>query len=90
MVRFLADASLHHAIVAGCTRREPAIDFMSAHAARLDGVSDTDVLALAATLDRILVTHDFQTMPSTLRSSSQGEARALVCFWSSSARLLPQ
>jgi hypothetical protein len=25
MVRFLADASLHHAIVTGCARREPAI-----------------------------------------------------------------
>jgi hypothetical protein len=34
MVRFLADASLHHAIVAGCARREPAIDFVSAHARR--------------------------------------------------------
>jgi hypothetical protein len=63
MVRFLADASLHHAIVAGCSRREPSIDFLSAHAARLNGVSDRDVLALAAKLDRILVTHDFQTMP---------------------------
>lgn len=63
MVRFLADASLNHAVVAGCLRREPAIDFLSAHAARLEGVSDADVLALAARQDRILVTHDFQTMP---------------------------
>ena len=63
MVRFLADASLHHAIVAGCLRREPSIDFLSAHAARLDGVSDAHVLALAARQNRILVTHDFQTMP---------------------------
>lgn len=63
MVRFLADASLHHAIVSGCLRRDPAIDFLSAHLAKLDGIPDPDVLAIAAEQGRILVTHDFQTMP---------------------------
>ena len=63
MVRYHADASLHHAIVTGCSRREPAIDFLSAHAAKLDGIADGDVLAIAADQGRILVTHDFQTMP---------------------------
>lgn len=63
MVRVLADASLHHAIVASCSRREPAIDFLSAHAAKLHGLNDPDVLAIAAEQGRILVTHDFRTMP---------------------------
>jgi hypothetical protein len=63
MVRFLADASLHHAIVSGCLRREPSIDFVSAHAAKLEGLSDLDVLTLAAAQGRILVSHDFRTMP---------------------------
>ena len=63
MVRFLADASLHHGIVSGCRRREPAIDFMSAHDAHLKAVDDPDVLALAAREDRILVTSDLKTMP---------------------------
>ena len=63
MVRFLADANLHHAIVTGCLRRAPAIDFLSARAAKLEGMSDLDVLALAAAQGRILVTHDFRTMP---------------------------
>jgi hypothetical protein len=63
MVRFLADASLHHAIVTGCLRREPSIDFASAQGAQLDGLSDLDVLARAAAQDRILITHDFRTMP---------------------------
>ena len=36
---------------------------MSAQTARLDGVQDSDVLALAADEGRILVSHDFQTMP---------------------------
>jgi predicted nuclease of predicted toxin-antitoxin system len=63
MVRFLADASLRHAIVSGCIRREPAVDFLSAHVAKLHGIPDIEVLAIAAEHDRILVTHDFQTMP---------------------------
>jgi len=61
MVRFLADASLHHAIVSGCSRREPTIDILSAQAAKLCGVSAADVLAIAAEQGRILVTHDSQT-----------------------------
>ncbi len=64
MVRFLADASLHHAIVTGCARREPAIDFLSAQRAALDGTSDPAVLGIAASQGRILVTHDFRTMPN--------------------------
>jgi hypothetical protein len=63
MVRFLADASLRHAIVSGCLRREPTIDFLSAHLAKLEGIPDPDVLAIAAEQGRILVTHDFRTMP---------------------------
>ena len=63
MVRFLADASLHDGIVTGCLRREPAMDFLAARDAKLEGVDDPDVLALAAFEDRILVTSDLKTMP---------------------------
>ena len=59
MIRFMADADLNDAIVGGCRRREPAIDFMSANDANLEGVPDPEVLALAAAENRILVSHDF-------------------------------
>src|SRR5437868_915128 len=39
------------------------MDFLSANEAKLEGVPDPDVLALAAEQDRIPVTHDRQTMP---------------------------
>jgi predicted nuclease of predicted toxin-antitoxin system len=39
------------------------MDFLSANDADLAGVPDPEVLALAAAQDRILVSHDFQTMP---------------------------
>ena len=63
MIRFLADASLNHAIVSGCLRREPAMDFLSAYEAHLEGVLDPDVPAIAASQERILVTSDLRTMP---------------------------
>ena len=47
-VRFLADADLNRAIVNGAVRREPSLDFMTAQAARLRGLDDPEVLALAA------------------------------------------
>src|SRR5438552_751 len=63
MIRFLADASLRHAIVKGCRRPEPAIAFLSAHEANLEGVPDPEVLAFADQHNRILVTSDLRTMP---------------------------
>ncbi len=63
MIRFFADASLNESIVSGCLRREPAMDFVSANEADLEGVADPDVLALAARDNRILVTSDLRTMP---------------------------
>jgi hypothetical protein len=63
MIRFMADADLNEGIVAGCLRREPEMDFLSANDADLEGVPDPEVLALAAAQHRILVSHDFQTMP---------------------------
>ena len=63
MVRFVADADLKRAIVRGCRRREPTMDFLSANDAKLAGLPDPEVLALAAEQERILVSHDFKTMP---------------------------
>jgi Domain of unknown function (DUF5615) len=63
MIGFMADADLKSAIVRGCRRREPSMDFLSAYDADLDRVADLDVLAQAAGEGRILVSHDFKTMP---------------------------
>ena len=57
-VRFLADADLNKAIVSGVLRREPYLDFLTAQAARLRDMSDSEVLALAAERQRVLVSHD--------------------------------
>ena len=62
--RFQADADLNHKIVVGLRRRELSVDFMSAHDGGVIGVSDPDVLRIAANSGRILISHDRKTMPS--------------------------
>jgi hypothetical protein len=47
------------------------MNFRSAQAVRLDGVADPDVLGFAADEGRILVSHDFQTMPKHFRQFTQ-------------------
>jgi len=65
--RFLADADLNRAILTGVKRREPSLDFQSAQAAALEGIEDPELLALAASEGRILVSYDFGTMPRHFR-----------------------
>ena len=62
-VRFQADNDFNQRIIAMLLREEPAIDFQTAVSANLHGLSDLDVLALAAFEGRILVSHDQSTMP---------------------------
>jgi hypothetical protein len=61
--RFQADADFNHKIVVGLRRREPSIDFLSAHEGGVVGAPDPDVLRISAESGRILVSHDRQTMP---------------------------
>jgi hypothetical protein len=67
-----ADNDLRKAIVRGAIRREPQMNFRSAQSARLDGIPDPEVLAFAADEGRILISHDFQTMPMHFRQFTQG------------------
>ena len=63
-ISYQADADLNQVIVTGVLRREPAISFQSATAAKLEGVKAAQVLAIAAQQQRILISHDRKTMPS--------------------------
>jgi hypothetical protein len=67
-IRFQADNDLNRIIVDATLRREPSIDFQTAQAARLDNVDDEEVLGLAASQSRILVSHDKRTMSLGLDS----------------------
>ena len=62
-IRFQADYDLRRPIITGLKRREPTIDFRTAHEAGLAGLDDKSVLAIAADDARLLVSHDVSTMP---------------------------
>lgn len=62
-VRFQADADLDQAIVTATIRREPGVDFQTSSTANLAGLTDPQVLGIAAREGRILVSHDHRTMP---------------------------
>lgn len=62
-VRFQADADLNQILLKATLRREPSVDFQTAHAAGLVALNDEQVLAIAAEQGRVLVTHDRKTMP---------------------------
>lgn len=61
--RFLADVDFNRSIVNGARRREPSIDFFTSQAFDLNGLDDVGVLAVAAREGRVLVSHDYSTMP---------------------------
>ena len=62
--RFLADENFNAKIVVGLLRREPSMDFQTAKAARILGLPDQDILAIAAHEGRLLLSHDRETMPA--------------------------
>lgn len=70
--RFQADADLNEDIVKGVLRREPKVDFRTASSAHLRGLSDLEVLIMAAEEGRILVSHDRKTIPRTFAQFTQG------------------
>jgi hypothetical protein len=78
--RFQADNDLRASIRTGALRREPTIDFQSAYAAKLEGVRDPDVLRLAATQGRILISHDENSMPGHFRDFLDGGSRSAGVF----------
>jgi hypothetical protein len=65
MLRLATDEDFNNRIVRGLLRRQPDFDVVRVQDAGLDGKSDEDVLAWAASDGRILITHDVTTMIQT-------------------------
>lgn len=60
--RFLFDENFNHRIVHGLQLRLPDLDFVIAQEIELKGVKDPELLEWAATQNRIVVTHDVDTL----------------------------
>jgi predicted nuclease of predicted toxin-antitoxin system len=62
MIRLLADENFDHDILRGLLRRRPALDLVVVQETEMAGASDPDLLEWAARQNRIILTHDVQTM----------------------------
>lgn len=62
MLRFAADEDFDGRIVEGLRLRVPDIDIVTVQEQRMRGAPDPEVLAWAASEERILLTHDLETM----------------------------
>lgn len=62
-IRFQADNDVNQTIIKAVLQLEPTIDFQTAAAAKILGLPDGQVLAYAASANRLLISHDRKTMP---------------------------
>lgn len=62
MLRLASDEDVHGDIVRGLRRRVPGIDLVRVHDSLPEGTPDPEVLAWAATENRVLITNDHTTM----------------------------
>ena len=63
MIAFLADENFNGHIYRALVRKNPDIDIVRVQDVGLSGEDDPTVLEWAATENRLLLTHDFETIP---------------------------
>ena len=64
MIKLASDENFDGDVVRGLLRRVPALDIVRIQDAGLAGAPDPEILAWAADENRILLTHDRDTMPN--------------------------
>jgi len=63
MLRLLIDENLNHRILRGVRLQIPNLDYVIVQATPHAGEADPSLLVWSAETDRVLVTHDVNTMP---------------------------
>jgi hypothetical protein len=64
VLKLIIDQDFNHNILRALRRRVPDLDAVTAHDAGLASATDPELLAWAAEVGRVLVTHDRKTMPA--------------------------
>lgn len=67
MTRLLFDEDMNHDIIRGLVRRLPDVDYRTALDLDLAGRPDEEVLKAAAIEERLLVSHDINTMSAIFK-----------------------
>lgn len=63
VLRFLADENFNLDIVRGVRDRNSEVDIPTVQDLGLQGISDPEILQFAAQSNRVVLSHDFDTMP---------------------------
>lgn len=63
MLRILLDENFNRRILLGLIKQLPRLDYVIAQETDMEGSTDLDLLAWAAATQRVIVTHDVNTMP---------------------------
>ncbi|MAT95955.1 MAG: hypothetical protein CL608_02210 [Anaerolineaceae bacterium] len=63
MITFIADEDFDNRILRGLIRYHSSLDIIRVQDVGLSGADDPHILSWAAREERILLTHDFKTMP---------------------------
>ena len=79
MIRLLVDENINRDLVRGVLRRRPELNLVLAQVVGLAGTGDPEVLAWAAREERVVLTHDVNTIPRfAIERVRRGEAMAGV------------
>jgi predicted nuclease of predicted toxin-antitoxin system len=62
VIKIAVDENFDHHILRALLRRIPELDFRTVQSQGMTGADDPDVLAWAATEERVLLTHDVRTV----------------------------
>jgi hypothetical protein len=62
MIKFAADENFNNAILRGLLRKMPELDIVRVQDSEISGASDPEVLEWADRENRVLLTHDVQTL----------------------------
>lgn len=62
MLRLVVDENFNNDVLRGLLRRNSAVDVLRVQDTEVSGAEDPEVLAWAATVARVLVTHDVSTI----------------------------
>ena len=73
-IAFQADADLDGRVIRGLKRAFPEIDIRTSAEAGLSGMTDPEVLQLAAKMGRVLISQDRRTMPLHFSNTSEVDA----------------
>jgi hypothetical protein len=80
MLRLVADENLTNGIVRGLLRFDATIDIVRVQDVGLSGASDSVVFDWAATHHRVLVTHDYRTVPHYARRRMDADLEMFGVF----------